>query len=132
MTTIQFDVLIPADPAQRLRENYELACDKLVKSNMLDSATLTFDDAPNVADGVVEQLHRIYEQEHNDDELEDGAMHRYRFHVDGVKGSVNQLTMALSRFLTPEAPLPSDRVLLEDEQAYEQPAIYPWTVNVFR
>ena len=114
MPTIQFDVLIPAEQAQRLRENYELACTKLVKAE------------------VVEQLHRIYEQEHNDDELEGGAMHRYRFHVDGVKGSVNQLTMALSRFLTPAAPLPNDRVLLEDEKAYEQPSLYPWTVNVFR
>lgn len=132
MPTIQFDVLIPAEQAQRLRENYELACTKLVKAEMLDSAKLSFDDQPKVDADVVEQLHRIYEQEHNDDELEGGTMHRYRFHVDGVKGSVNQLTMALSRFLTPAAPLPNDRVLLEDEKAYEQPSLYPWTVNVFR
>lgn len=132
MPTIQFDVLIPVGPAQRLRENYELACDKLVKSEMLKSARLSFDDKPKVAEDVVAQLHRIYEDEHNDAELEDGVMHRYRFEVDGVKGSVNQLTMALSRFLTPEAPLPNDRVLLENEKAYEQPATYPWTVNIFR
>ena len=132
MPTIQFDVLIPVEPAQRLRENYELACDKLVKSEMLKSAKLSFDDKPKVAEDVVEQLHRIYEDEHNDAELEDGVMHRYRFEVDGVKGSVNQLTMTLSRFLTPEAPLPNDRVLLENEKAYEQPATYPWTVNIFR
>lgn len=40
--------------------------------------------------------------------------------------------MALSRFLTPQAELPADPVLLEQERNYEVPATYPWTVEILR
>ena len=50
--------------------------------------------------------------------------------MEGVTGSVNQLTMVLARLLTPHAVLPNDHVLLEDEVAHERPAIFPWSVQV--
>ena len=90
------------------------------------------DDAPKLYEGVEEALRQSYRDEHEDLELENASVRRYSIAVDGVEGSINQLTMALSRLLTPEAVLPKDHVLLEDEKAHEQPAIFPWTVEILR
>ena len=46
--------------------------------------------------------------------------------------SVNRLAMGLSRILTPKANLPRDPVALEDQDRFETPSIYPWTVEVLR
>lgn len=62
----------------------------------------------------------------------DGAeTHRYRIDVEGAE-SLNSLAMGLSRILTPKAELPRDPVMLEDQDRFEAPSIYPWTVEVFR
>ena len=56
---------------------------------------------------------------------------RYSITPEGAD-SLNRLAMGLSRILTPKADLPRDPVLLEDQDRFESPSIYPWTVEVFR
>lgn len=79
-----------------------------------------------------EQLRQTYRDEHEGRDLPDSTVHRYAVEVEGLKGSVNQLTMALSRFLTPQNDLPTDPVLLERETDWEVPATYPWSVDILR
>lgn len=132
MPIIQFDVLVPHEFADRVGEIFSTACDKLVAVGKLTSATVVRDDEPQLYDGVEEGLRRSYRDEHDEMDLENASVRRYAIAVDGVEGSINQLTMVLSRFLTPEAVLPKDHVALENEQAHEQAAIFPWAVEIKR
>ncbi|WP_027018499.1 hypothetical protein [Corynebacterium massiliense] len=131
MPHIQFDVLVPTDSAERVREVFATATDKLVAADKLTSASVTREDSPRLPEGVEEQLRENYRVEHDDHELENAEVYRYLIAVEGATGSLNQLAMVLSRFLTPQAVLPKDRVLLEDERSFEQAAIFPWTVQIF-
>ena len=40
--------------------------------------------------------------------------------------------MGLSRILTPKAELPRDPVALEQQDRFEVPALFPWTVTILR
>ena len=130
MPMIQFDVLVPDDQAERVAEIFSTATQKLVDNNSLTSADVTHVEEPAIQEGLEEQLRQTYRDEHEDRDLEGASVHRYEIAVEGVTGSVNQLTMVLSRLLTPHAVLPKDHVLLEDEVAHERPAIFPWSVQV--
>lgn len=132
MPKIQFDVLTPHDQAERVREVFSTACQKLQASGDITTAAVLLDDAPSIPADIEAQLRQTYRDEHEDKDLENAAVYRYLITVGGVSGSVNQLAMVLSRLLTPHAVLPKDHVLLEDERAHERPAIYPWTLEVFR
>lgn len=127
---ITFDVLVPHDNAERVAEVFTTAVDKLVAAGKLSAATVHHDAAPKVMEGLEEQLRQTYRDEHEERELEDAGVHRYAISVEGVSGSVNDLTMTLGRLLTPHSALPRDHVLLEDERSFEVPAIYPWAVDV--
>lgn len=130
MTMIQFDVLVPDAQAERVAEIFTTATQKLVDNNSLTSADVTHVEEPAIQEGLEEQLRQTYRDEHEDRDLEGASVHRYEISMEGVTGSVNQLTMVLSRLLTPHAVLPKDHVLLEDEVAHERPAIFPWSVQV--
>ncbi|OFR64169.1 hypothetical protein [Corynebacterium sp. HMSC078H07] len=130
MPMIQFDVLVPDAQAERVAEIFSTATQKLVDTNSLTSAEVTRVEEPAIQEGLEEQLRQTYRDEHEDRDLEGANVHRYDIEVEGVTGSINQLTMVLSRLLTPHAVLPKDHVLLEDEVAYERPAIFPWSVQV--
>lgn len=130
MPMIQFDVLVPDDQAERVAEIFTTAAQKLVDNNSLTAAEVTHVDSPTCAEGLEEQLRQTYRDEHEDRDLEGANVHRYEIAVEGVTGSVNQLTMVLARLLTPHSVLPKDHVLLEDEAAHERPAIFPWSVQV--
>ena len=132
MPIIQFDVLIPAEPALSLRETFSNAVNILVKKGRLSDASVTHQPDVEVAADIVEQLHEVYRTEHEGAELEDASMHRYLIDASGPQVSYNELAMALSRILTPAADLPSDPVALERETPFEQPSIYPWTVEIRR
>ncbi|MEJ4099453.1 hypothetical protein V5S96_03630 [Corynebacterium mastitidis] len=132
MPQIQFDVLIPHDRAEELRAAFDAAAEKLRSSGRARSAEASFDPDPAVPAEVVEQLREIFREEHEGRDLEDARVRRYILGVDGLEGSVNELTMSLSRMLTPQAELPQDPVLLANEAAHERPARYPWTVEVCR
>ena len=130
MPMIQFDVLVPDAQAERVAEIFSTATQKLVDTNSLTSAEVTRVEEPAIQEGLEEQLRQTYRDEHEDRDLEGANVHRYDIEVEGVTGSINQLTMVLSRLLTPHAVLPKDYVLLEDEVAHERPAIFPWSVQV--
>ncbi|MBC3185278.1 hypothetical protein H7347_01580 [Corynebacterium sp. zg-331] len=132
MPKIQFDVLIPRDPAERLRAAFSDASERLRATGRARSAELSFDPHPQVAEGVEEKLREIFRAEHEGRDLDGAGVRRYTLDVDGVEGSINELAMSLSRMLTPQADLPQDPVLLANEAAHERPAHYPWTVEVRR
>lgn len=126
MPAIQFDVLIPDAPALQLQGVFEGAIGRLVDAGKLTGGTVDHDHAPNLHEGVEEGLRE------DRDDLYDARIHRYVLAVEGATGSVNQLAMVLSRFLTPRADLPANAVALEMEQDHEVDAIYPWAVAIRR
>ncbi|MEZ2120993.1 MULTISPECIES: hypothetical protein [unclassified Corynebacterium] len=132
MPTIVFDCLVPDAEAEGLSERFNRVTDELVDSGEVEDASVTFDMSPRVDPDLEVELRRIYRLEHADLDMNDASVCRYRIRVNGVRGSVNQLAMTLSRLLTPPARLPRDRVLLEQEALFELPATYPWSVQVFR
>lgn len=132
MPLIQFDVLVPHAQAKRVGEVFDEALNRLVKAERIDSAQVEINDTPRLQEGLEEQLRQTYRDEHEDHDLEDAEVYRYLIKLEGVKGSLNELGMVLGRLLTPHAVLPKDWVLLEDEEAHELPAIFPWALAVSR
>lgn len=130
MPVIQFDVLVPNAHAARVAEIFTTATNKLVENGSLSSAEVTRPGNPQFPEGLEEQLRQNYRDEYEDRDLEDASVNRYDIAVEGVSGSINQLGMVLSRLLTPQAVLPKDHVLLEDELAHERPAIFPWSLSI--
>lgn len=132
MPLIQFDVLVPHAQAKRVGEVFDEALNRLVTAERIDSAQVEINDTPRLQEGMEEQLRQSYRDEHEDHDLEDAEVYRYLIKLEGVKGSLNELGMVLGRLLTPHAVLPKDWVLLEDEEAHELPAIFPWALAVSR
>lgn len=132
MPLIQFDVLVPHAQAKRVGEVFDEALNRLVTAERIDSAQVEINDTPRLQQGMEEQLRQTYRDEHEDHDLEDAEVYRYLIKLEGVKGSLNELGMVLGRLLTPHAVLPKDWALLEDEEAHELPAIFPWALAVSR
>lgn len=132
MPLIQFDVLVPHAQAKRVGEVFDEALNRLVTAERIDFAQVEINDTPRLQEGMEEQLRQTYRDEHEDHDLEDAEVYRYLIKLEGVKGSLNELGMVLGRLLTPHAVLPKDWVLLEDEEAHELPAIFPWALAVSR
>ena len=129
MSVIQFDVLVPPAAAGEVRDAFQRALDILVRREMLASGTVAMQRV-RIDDSVRAELAETYERDRG--EPADGAeTHRYRIDVEGAE-SLNSLAMGLSRILTPKAELPRNPVMLEDQDRFEAPSIYPWTVEVFR
>lgn len=131
MPVIQFDCLVPDSHAATLGQSFAAAVERLIAADKMSGGSARHTPSPTVPEGVEEQLRSTYETEHGR-EPEGMGLHRYDIEVEGLSGSVNQLTMVLARFLTPRAELPKDPVLLMREQDYELPATYPWTVSILR
>lgn len=132
MPTIQFDVLVPDSDSIDLAGRFSAVSKLLVEKDLMDSGLVVHDPEATIHEAVEAQLRQTYRDEHEDQDLENASVNRYLIEVDGVKGSVNQITMIFSRILTPPADLPKDAFLLEQELAYEVPAVYPWTVEIIR
>lgn len=125
MPSILFDVLVPAEDAQTLEDDFVTVLNRLVAAEKLAQATVTRTPHPEVSQTVENELRKVYAGPEHDLE-----MHRYAVQVEGATGSINQLAMLLSRLMTPQADLPKDKVLLEREDVYELPPRYPWTVDI--
>ncbi len=132
MPKIQFDVLVPDAQSIDLAGRFTAVSGLIVEKGLMDTGLVVHDPAPSVSPQVEEQLRQTYRDEHEDMDLEEASVNRYLVAVDGVKGSVNQITMIFARLLTPPAELPKDAFLLEQEVLYEVPATYPWTVEIIR
>lgn len=132
MPTIRFDVLCPPPAAAEIGLAFQRALDILVKRGRLVSGSARSEGIALVDAPVAAQLASTYEQNRGSDPDEDGAqVHRFSIEAEGAS-SYNSLAMGLSRILTPKADLPRDPVLLEQQDRFEEPAIYPWTVEVLR
>ena len=129
MSVIQFDVLVPSAAAGEVRDAFQRALDILVRREMLASGTVAMQRV-RIDDSVRAELAETYERDRGEP-AEGAETHRYRIDVEGAD-SLNSLAMGLSRILTPKAELPRDPVMLEDQDRFEAPSIYPWTVEVFR
>ncbi|GAB3080801.1 hypothetical protein [Corynebacterium aquatimens] len=131
MPIIQFDVLVSDDAAGRqVEEAFARAVGILVEKQMLIDGRVTRDSSPTVEADVVAQLREVYERDRGEDP-DNARVHRYLIEADGAS-SYNQLAMGLSRILTPKAELPNDPVQLERQETFEQPSIFPWTVEIIR
>ena len=129
MSVIQFDVLVPPAAAGEVRDAFQRALDILVRRQMLASGTVAMQRV-RIDDSVRAELAETYERDRGEP-AEGAETHRYRIDVEGAE-SLNSLAMGLSRILTPKTELPRDPVMLEDQDRFEAPSIYPWTVEVFR
>ena len=129
MSVIQFDVLVPPAQAPEVRDAFQRALDILVRREMLTSGTVAMEQV-RIDDTTHAQLAETYERDRGEP-ADDGEVHRLRVEAEGAD-SVNRLAMGLSRILTPKANLPRDPVALEDQDRFETPSIYPWTVEVLR
>lgn len=132
MPTIQFDVLVPPAYAGEIGEAFQRALDILVRRGKLTAASLE-EKGPVLIDApVLAELTTTYEADRGVEANEDGAtVHRYDISAEGVD-SYNRLAMGLSRILTPKAELPRDPVALEQQDRFEVPALFPWTVTILR
>lgn len=132
MPTIRFDVLCPPPAAVDIGAAFQRALDILVKHGRLASGSARSEGIALVDAPVAAQLASTYEQDRVSDPAEDGAeVHRFAIQAEGAS-SYNALAMGLSRVLTPKADLPRDPVLLQQQDRFEEAAIYPWTVEVLR
>lgn len=132
MPTIQFDVLVPPAYAGEIAEAFQRALDILVRREKLSSASLEAQGPVLLDAHVTAELARTYESDRGFTADEEGAeVHRYLIQAEGVD-SYNRLAMGLSRILTPKADLPRDPVALEQQDRFELPALFPWTVTILR
>lgn len=132
MPTIQFDVLVPPAYAGEIAEAIQRALDILVRREKLSSASLEAQGPVLLDAHVTAEFARTYESDRGFTADEEGAeVHRYLIQAEGVD-SYNRLAMGLSRILTPKADLPRDPVALEQQDRFELPALFPWTVTILR
>lgn len=132
MPTIQFDVLVPPAYAGEIAEAFQRALDILVRREKLSSASLEAQGPVLIDAHVAAELANTYESDRGFTADEEGAeVHRYLIQAEGVD-SYNRLAMGLSRILTPKADLPRDPVALEQQDRFELPALFPWTVTILR
>lgn len=132
MPKIQFDVLVPPAHAGKLAEAIQRALDILVRREKLSSASLEAQGPVLLDAHVTAEFARTYESDRGFTADEEGAeVHRFLIDAEGVD-SYNRLAMGLSRILTPKAVLPRDPVALEQQDRFEVPALFPWTVTILR
>lgn len=132
MPIIQFDVLMPDEFAPTLHASFSSAVDILVRKAKLRSGHVEHRPHPQIDDYTLSQLTATYEHDRHICPEEDKAhVHRFKVHAEGAS-SYNSLAMGLSRILTPKAELPRDPAALEQQDQFEQPAIYPWSVAILR
>lgn len=129
MSVIQFDILVPPQAAGEVSAAFQRALDILVRRDKLTAGRVSMEPV-RIDDSVTDQLRTTYERDRGEP-ADDAVVHRLRAEVEGA-ASLNSLAMGLSRILTPKADLPRDPALLEQEERFEAPSIYPWVVEVFR
>lgn len=132
MPRIQFDVLVPPAHAGKLAQAFQRALDILVHRGKLSAASLEAQGPVLIDATVLAELTQTYEDDRGYTADEEGAeVHRFLIDAEGVD-SYNRLAMGLSRILTPKAELPRDPVALEQQDRFEVPALFPWTVTILR
>ncbi|MDT9409134.1 hypothetical protein [Corynebacterium rouxii] len=140
MPRIVFDCLIDEPAARHLIERIDALTALLVRDNVVRTAHVNHQPQSPQPDSVREELTATYLRDRGAetaDELSDDvvaldalSLQRFTIVIDGLNGSLNETAMTYSRLLTPAARLSNNALELTDEQRYEVPAAYPWTVFV--
>ena len=125
MPAIIFECLVPPADSDDLARAFAARLGQLEAEGKISNADVIVSDAP--AD---DQLLEQWERENPDEPVGDRTMRRYTLDLAGLEGSLNALTMDLSRLLTPAAKLPDDPVLREFDDMLEEVARSPWSVAV--
>lgn len=119
MSAIIFDALVPATYLAPLTSQFERLASRVTE---LEGAhvTVTATQPVQLDPEVLAQLR----------ELGSGEPTRFHLDISGQLKSLNQTAMLFSRLLTPQADLPAEPVLLQNESAHELDAYFPWTVDI--
>lgn len=125
MTTIHFNCLVLPAEAPQLTDAFRTRIDGLIAEGKLADATIDVTAAEQDP-----QLIEQWERQNPDSTVGDREMRRYSIEVNGVTGSVNGLTMTLSKLLTPDADLPPDPVYRQFDDLLEAVARFPWHVEI--
>lgn len=125
MTTIHFNCLVLPAEATQLTDAFRTRIDGLISEGKLADATIDVTAAEQDP-----QLIEQWERQNPDSTVGDREMRRYSIEVNGVTGSVNGLTMTLSKLLTPDADLPPDPVYRQFDDLLEAVARFPWHVEI--
>lgn len=138
MPIIRFDSLIDAAHASKMTERFDQLSALLIRDGVISTAETTWDDAPDVDPDIERQLREAFVSDREEDDVNAEelvkayAMNRWEVKVDGATKSINEITMTYARLLTPPAKLSNDHVAMENEEAFEVKAPFPWTVEIFR
>ncbi|MBV7296155.1 hypothetical protein KRX51_09560 [Corynebacterium sp. TAE3-ERU12] len=125
MSAINFICLVSPEEVTPLAEAFRTRLTDFAEAGRLES----FDIAISDVDLDV-QLRQQWERQHPEQSLGQRSEHQYHITVEGLKGSLNELTMKLSRLLTTDAPLPPDPVYREFDAMLEAVSQYPWFVTI--
>lgn len=125
MPAIVFDCLVLPEETDGLARAFIARLARAEAEGRITGHTVAVSDAP-----TDDQLLEQWERENPGEPVGERTMRRYSLEVDGVAGSLNSLTMDLSRLLTPAAELPDDPVLRQFDDMLESIAVYPWSVAV--
>ncbi|MDO4685157.1 MAG: hypothetical protein Q4A92_01300 [Corynebacterium sp.] len=128
MPNICFHVLVPDAEVTNLGLRFQQLSKKLI-----DAAVATDFSIRHCAVECQEedQLRQVYRDEHDDQDLANASVYCFEITPTGLQRSLNETAMTFARLLTPPVELPSEAAFLDNEQAYEVPATYPWTVYVY-
>lgn len=115
MPEIIFDALVPTSHVPRLQARFEQLATAM-------NVSVTSEGVVQVDPEVERQL-----REQVDGDSSEFYMQRFVIHA---ASNLNQTAMTFARLLTPHADLPPEPVALENEEAFEVAADYPWTVVI--
>lgn len=147
MAFITFDFLAPIAAHTLVHQRFTALTALLLRDAHAAKLEVTLEENPQLPEEIVQQLQQSYRSEHeeafdaaDDDEtllahhgvypLEQLLPARIVIEVVEPKASVNQLAMLYARILTPPAALPNSALETLEEQRYEVPATFPWSVAV--
>lgn len=114
MPEIKFEVLAPEAEITTLTDRFAALADVM-------GLSITSDPHITVDPDVERQLH---------EQLDDDAPRTLVGYTVLAESNLNQTAMTFARLLTPHVDLPAEPTLLENEELFEIPAIYPWTVTI--
>lgn len=115
MPEIVFDALVPEAEITRLFARFQQLAEAM-------RVSVTQIDDARVAEDVEAQL-----RDQIEGDTSDRRMVRFSVHANS---NLNHTAMTFARLLTPHVDLPAEPTLLENEEAFEVAATYPWTVVI--
>lgn len=115
MPEIVFDALVPESEITPLYQRFE----KLAAAMHV---TVSHEENVSIHEDVEQQL-----RDQVEDDPRERQIVRFRVHASS---NLNHTAMTFARLLTPHVDLPPEPTLLENEEAFEVAADYPWTVVI--